>query len=97
MDERKLKPCVICKSPDVAYQHGAISGEHHIECQACGVLYCFPVDLTSEEVRRFWENAERTPAAAKVFCVECGWEGVVTDLKYDACPSCHQPKTIDCA
>lgn len=59
-DEPELLPCPFCGGDEVEYQQLAVSGEHHVECQQCGVLVAFPVDLTPEEVVIRW-NRRETP------------------------------------
>lgn len=94
-----LQPCLVCKSSDVAYQHEGISGEHRIECQSCGVLFCFPVDLGGQEVRDMWNTAERMLPKAddtKIIstCPRCGAEQEDFDgvgVVHCACGYCNHP------
>lgn len=64
----ELKACPFCGGP-VAYSLYQVSGEHHINCPACGTALFFDVDKSQEEVAQCW-NKRRGEALAALVTLE---------------------------
>lgn len=56
--ELDLIPCPFCGGE--VWHKGRLSGEQHIECLKCNVLFCFDVDLDFSEVKALF-NTRHTP------------------------------------
>lgn len=83
-----LRQCPFCGSKKIEYTHCNMSGEHHFNCDGCGALVLFPVDLTEDEARqrwntRWWLHNPGTQVVIADVTPEAGWMGNINGLGCD--------------
>ncbi len=62
----ELKPCPFCGGK-VFFHHNVreMTGENQVECDECGVLVCFDVDMDEAQIEEAW-NRRNTVQAEQV-------------------------------